>query len=69
MFKQNGTCEKGEKVAHIDQHKAFGWSIDYRKNKRIRKKAARRTMKGYIQICHSKPMQLKSVRISADVGN
>jgi hypothetical protein len=22
------TCEKGEKMAQVDQHKAFSWSID-----------------------------------------
>lgn len=40
QFKPNYTCEKGEKMAQVDQHKAFSWSIDYRKNKCICKKAA-----------------------------
>ena len=40
QFKPNDTCEKGEKMAQVDQHKALSWSIDYRKNKCICKKAA-----------------------------
>lgn len=40
QFKTNCTCEKGEKMAQVDQHKAFSWSVDYRKNKCICKKAA-----------------------------
>jgi hypothetical protein len=35
------TCEKGENMAQVDQHKAFSWSIHYRKNKCICKKAAK----------------------------
>jgi hypothetical protein len=38
--KSNDTCEKGEKVTQIDQHKAFSWSVDNRKDKCICKEAA-----------------------------
>ena len=33
------TNKKGKKVGDIDEHQAFRWSIDYRKNERICKEA------------------------------